>query len=61
MKTMCPHSYDHNGFVVPDAWFIMYPVHQVPRCMNCHKVTVVITGRACCFDGCMYIKPILPM
>ena len=27
----------------------------VPKCMSCHKATVVITGRAHCFRDCIYI------
>ena len=30
-------------------------VHHVPKCMSCHKATVVITGRAHCFQDCIYI------
>ena len=28
-------------------------VHQVPKCMSCHKAIVVITGRAHCFHDCI--------
>ena len=31
-------------------------VHHVPKCMSCHKATVVITGRAHCFHH--YIHPV---
>ena len=45
MKTMCPPSYHHNGFVATHAFghmmYIMSP--------SCHKAIVVITGRAHCF------------
>ena len=34
-------------------------VHHVPKCMSCHKAIVVITGRAHCFHGYIYITPIL--
>ena len=30
-------------------------VYHVPKCMICHKVIVVITGRAHCFHDCIYI------
>ena len=33
-------------------------VHLVPKCMNYHKATVVITGRANCFHN-IYVTPIL--
>ena len=28
---------------------------QLPKCMSCHKATVVITGRAHCFRDCIFI------
>ena len=34
-------------------------VHDVPKCMSCHKAIVVITGSAHCFYDCIYIKLIL--
>ena len=34
-------------------------VHHVPKCMSCHKATVVITRKAHCFHGYIYITPIL--
>ena len=30
-------------------------VQHVPKCMSCHKATVVITGRAHCFRDCIFI------
>ena len=30
-------------------------VHHVPKCMSCHKVIVVMTGRAHCFHDDIYI------
>ena len=30
-------------------------VHHLPKCMSCHKATVVITGRALCFHDYIYI------
>ena len=33
-------------------WQLM---HHVPKCMSCHKVIVVITRRAHCFNDCIYI------
>ena len=65
MKTMCPPSYHHNGFVATHALghmmygYIMITVHHVPKCMSCHKAIVVITGRAHCFHDFIYIKLIL--
>ena len=47
MKTMCPPSYHHNGFVATHA-------HHVPKCMSCQKAIVVITGRAHCFHDNIY-------
>ena len=34
-------------------------VHQVSKCMSCHKVIVVITGRKHCFHDNIYIMLIL--
>ena len=34
-------------------------VYHVPKCMCCHKATVVITERADCFYDCLYITPVL--
>ena len=28
-------------------------IHYVPKCMSCHKATVVITGGAHCFHDCI--------
>ena len=33
--------------------------HHMPKCMSCHKVIVVITGRAHCFHNYIYITLIL--
>ena len=33
-------------------------VHHVPKCMSCHKATVVIMGRAHCFHDFIYITVI---
>ena len=30
-------------------------LHHVTKCMSCHKAIVVITGRAHCFNDCIYI------
>ena len=35
------------------------PIHHVPKCISCHKVIVVITGRAHSFHDYMYVMPIL--
>ena len=51
MKTMCPPSYHHNGFVATHA--------LGPKCMSCHKAIVVITRRAHCFHGYIYVTLIL--
>ena len=67
MKTMCPPGYHHNGFVATHALgHMMYgsffrnpTIHHVPKCMSCHKVIVVITGRVHCFHDYIYITPIL--
>ena len=53
---MCPSGYLHNNFVATDALgHIMYRTScdHVPKCMSCHKVIVVITGRAHCFHDFM--------
>ena len=34
-------------------------VHHVPKCMSCHRAIAVITERAHCFHGYIYITPIL--
>ena len=31
-------------------------LHHFPKCMSCHKVIVVITGRALGFHDCIYIS-----
>ena len=49
IKTMCPPGNHHNDFVA---------IH-VPKCMNCHKAIVMITGSANCFHDYIYIMPIL--
>ena len=39
-------------------WHMMYMMckpYIVPKCISCHKVTVVITRRAHCFYDCLYI------
>ena len=38
---------------------MIHNTRSVPKCMSCHKVIVVITGRTHCFHDCMYITPIL--
>ena len=65
MKTMCPPSYHHNGFVATHALgqlmrqcgngFVATYVHELPQ----SKAIVVITGRANCFHDYMYIMHIL--
>ena len=32
-------------------------VHHVPKCISCDKAIVVITRRAHCYHGCIYITP----
>ena len=58
MKTMYSSSYQHNGIVATHA-FGHRTVHHVPKCMSCHKFTVVIMGRESCFHDYIYITPIL--
>ena len=88
MKTMCPPSHRHRGFVATHAlghsvcrgslmitsiallallvehslvyWYQQcVTVHHVPKCMTCHRATVVMTGRAHRFHDCMYIYIII--
>ena len=56
MKTMCPPGYHRNSFVATYALgHMMYGlIHHVPKCMSCHKASVVITGRAHCFHDYIY-------
>ena len=63
---MCPPGHHRNGFVATHTSSNSYimqlmqqTVEHVPKCMSCHKAVVVITGRAHCFHGCIYIAPIL--
>ena len=51
MKTMCPTSYHHNGFMATHA---LGHIQLMPKCISYHKAIVVITGRAHCFHD--YIK-----
>ena len=55
MKTMCPPSYHHIGFVVTHALGQHDNRPYVPKCMSYHKSIVVITGRAHCFHDCIHI------
>ena len=55
MKTMCPPGYHQNGFVATHALG-----YHVPKCMSCHKVTVVITRSAHCFPNYTHINYISP-
>ena len=50
METMCMPSY-HSGSVETHAFG-----QHVPKCINCHKTTVVINGRAHCFHDYIYIN-----
>ena len=65
MKAMCSLGSHHNDFVATHAlghmiYGLMYKtVHHVPKCMNCHKAIVVMTGKAHRFHDCIYIMPIL--
>ena len=52
---VCPFSGNSCIFAVSSTHFRPITVHHVPKCMSCHKVTVVITGRAHCFHDCIYI------
>ena len=62
LKQRAPPSY-HNDFVTNHALgHMMYDyniVHLMPKCMSCHKVIVVITGRGYCFHDCIFITPVL--
>ena len=57
MKTMCPPSYHHNGFM---ATHVLRQI-RMPKCMSCHKAIVLITGRTHCFHDNIYITLILPL
>ena len=35
--------------------YIYIYVYHVPKCMNCHKAVVVLTGRAHCFHDNIYV------
>ena len=60
MKTMCLSRYHHSGFVATYALMDLgTSVHHVPKCMNCHKAIVVISGKVHCFHDYIYIMPIL--
>ena len=68
MKTMSPPGYHHNGFIATHApghmmysYTLLVPVKQRvlnKLSMSCHKVIVVITGRAHCFHDYIYITHI---
>ena len=46
----------HEKKILLKYWYQQcVTVHHVPKCMSCHKVIVVITGRAHCFHDCIYI------
>ena len=58
MKTMRRPGYHRNGFVATHALGYMtygYVKHHVLKCMSCHKIIVVITGRAHYFHDNIYI------
>ena len=55
MKTMCPPGYHYNGFVGTHALGHMMYGCTLLVPMSCHKVIVVIAGRANCFHACIYI------
>ena len=43
---------------VPSRLYVsvsVHEVHDVPKCMSCHKATVAITGRAHYFRDCIYM------
>ena len=44
---------------VYDVYICIIYLHHVPKRMSCHKVNVVITGRAHCFHDYIYITAIL--
>ena len=53
MKTMSAPGHQRNGFVEIHAFKHLASVH-VSKCMNCHKATAVITGRAHSFHDFIY-------
>ena len=50
IKTMCSPGYHHNSFVATHVFG-----HMMPRCSSCHKVILVITGKAHCLKDCIYM------
>ena len=56
VKSICNHEimkkFALPVFTTVNLWQLM---HHVPKCMSCHKVIVVITRRAHCFNDCIYI------
>ena len=48
---ICMYIYIYIYIYIP-PW---QTVHNVPKCMSCHKAIVVITGRVHCFFDCIYI------
>ena len=59
---MCPPGYHNGSGATHELGHMMHGcsiVHHVPKCMSCHKVIVVITGRAHCFHDCIYITSVL--
>ena len=50
---ICSYIYAHIYIML--IYYAHVNVHHVPKCMSCHKVTVVITGRAHCFHDCIYV------
>ena len=66
MTTLSPPGYYHNGLMATHGLGHMMcdftTVHHVPKCMSCHKIIVVITGRTYSFhDSIIYITLILPL
>ena len=64
MTTMSLPGYYQNGLMASHELGHMMcgctTVYHVPKCMSCHKIIVVTTGRAYCFhDWIIYITLIL--
>ena len=51
VKFTCNHENNVPSQLSPK----LSPSYHVPKCMSCHKVIVVITGRAHCFHDWIYM------
>ena len=66
MKIMCSPGHHPQWFCALGHMMYCYvhnvhdvTVYHVPKCISCHKATVVINGRLHCFHGYIYVMPIL--